>query len=57
MDGYHPNTFGYAYLSRALWNQMYLPKEQKARIDVFDASRPIYCPGPNDRLKTYERLM
>jgi hypothetical protein len=57
MDGYHPNVMGYSYLSRALWNQMYLPKDQKITIDIFNASKPIFCPGENDRLKTYKRLI
>lgn len=54
VDGYHPNIVGYAYLSKALWNQMYLPKEKKLTIDVFDASRRMFCPTEDDRLMTYQ---
>ncbi|GAA5805373.1 hypothetical protein HPULCUR_010889 [Helicostylum pulchrum] len=57
VDGYHPNTVGYTYLSKALWNQLYLSKDKKARIDVFNASRPVFCPTEHDRLKTYQRIM
>jgi hypothetical protein len=57
VDGYHPNTVGYTYLSKALWNQMYLPKNEKLFTDVFNTSRPVFCPTENDRLKTYRKLI
>lgn len=57
VDVYHPNTVGYNYLSRALWNQMFLTQDKKILKDHFDASRPVFCPTEHDRLQTCQKLV
>ncbi|KAI8641873.1 hypothetical protein BD408DRAFT_367597, partial [Parasitella parasitica] len=56
VDGYHPNVLGYRYLSRELWNQMFLAKNEKAQSSSFDADLPMHCPRPEDRLQTYRAI-
>lgn len=57
VDGYHPNVLGYSYLSRELWNQMFLAKNEKLQSSPFDAAAPLYCPSAKDRLKTYKSIL
>ncbi|KAK4520124.1 uncharacterized protein ATC70_008254 [Mucor velutinosus] len=57
VDGYHPNVIGYSYLSRELWNQMFLAKNEKLQSSPFDAATPLHCPSVNDRLKTYKSIL
>ncbi|GAA5805545.1 hypothetical protein HPULCUR_011064 [Helicostylum pulchrum] len=50
LDCFHPSLKGHTWLSKAFWNQLFLPQSQKPNHLLFNTEETIYCPNDSDRI-------
>jgi hypothetical protein len=52
IDCFHPSTLAHEWLSKMLWNMMFMQPNEKTATLQFDANAQIYCPNAADRIQT-----
>lgn len=52
IDCFHPSTLAHAWLSKMLWNMMFMQPDEKTATLKFNQSAAIFCPNATDRIQT-----
>lgn len=50
IDCLHPSLKGHQWLSRFVWNQLFLDQASKPRIINYEDNLALYCPVDSDRI-------
>ncbi|KAI9360207.1 hypothetical protein BD770DRAFT_385077 [Pilaira anomala] len=51
-DCFHPSLKGHQWVSKIIWNQLFLPQALKPNVFNFNETETIYCPVESDRIAT-----
>ncbi|KAI8083738.1 hypothetical protein BDF21DRAFT_250292 [Thamnidium elegans] len=50
LDCFHPSLTGHQWISKTIWNQMFVPQDQKPIVFKFDKQEALYCLTDSDRI-------
>ncbi|KAI7871362.1 SGNH hydrolase-type esterase domain-containing protein [Mucor mucedo] len=53
LDCFHPSLKGHEWVSKVIWNQLFLPQSYKPKSIDFDGNQTIYCPVDSDRINAH----
>ncbi|KAK9766006.1 hypothetical protein K7432_005237 [Basidiobolus ranarum] len=51
IDCFHPSRKAHAYIAKGLWNNFWIPFEQRRKTWSFNPDMEVYCPNESDRIR------